>query len=45
MAKQIEKIELVKARGKGKRKLDDVVPESWMSHGTCDFKYKKTIDD
>ncbi|CAO3673182.1 unnamed protein product [Rhizopus stolonifer] len=39
-ANRVEKSELTKA--KGKRKLEDVVPESWMRHGTCTFKYKKT---
>ncbi|RCH90099.1 hypothetical protein CU098_006699, partial [Rhizopus stolonifer] len=42
-AKQVEKSELTRA--KGKRKLGDVVPESWVCHGTCTFKYKKTNGD
>ncbi|KAG1057487.1 hypothetical protein G6F43_000686 [Rhizopus delemar] len=42
-AKKVEKSELTKA--KGQRKLENVVPESWMRHVTCTFKCKKTDGD
>ncbi|CAO3699003.1 unnamed protein product [Rhizopus stolonifer] len=42
-ARQIEKSELAKA--KGKRKFEEVVPASWIHSGTCTFsKVKKTGD-
>ncbi|KAI7880801.1 uncharacterized protein EV154DRAFT_450611 [Mucor mucedo] len=42
-AKQIEQTEIARAKGKGKRKLDDFIPESWVRRGSCAYKYSKTI--
>ncbi|KAI8884119.1 hypothetical protein K501DRAFT_272053 [Backusella circina FSU 941] len=40
---KVEKSELAKA--KGKRKLEDVIPKSWIRQGTCTSTYKKTKGD
>jgi hypothetical protein len=43
-AKKVEVCEL--ARAKGKRKLEEVVPLSWVHDGTCTFlKLKKKTNN